>query len=242
MSKTMTIASLVLALVLSALPASAASALEPGQLDESLFGLRLKDFTNGGDRGMYLGVPDLGIAANRSEIDFQAYGAAQDVTLTYDGDRALQLTVTRENVTRTVSYTLAGAPAELNALQVFTRDSAAGSTTTLADITVTTAAGSVVVGTAAGNGVTSRATGLDLADGFTMTAILRIGAEGARARNENQKVDVLFGTVAPPTPETKEDCKKDGWMNHTDDKGTPFANQGDCVSWVATGGENPAAG
>ena len=45
-----------------------------------------------------------------------------------------------------------------------------------------------------------------------------------------------------PVPQSADDCKKGGWQNLTDDQGRPFNNQGDCVSYVATGGTNPAAG
>ena len=34
-------------------------------------------------------------------------------------------------------------------------------------------------------------------------------------------------------PETKDDCKDDGWPRLTRPDGSPFENQGDCVSWVA---------
>ena len=43
-------------------------------------------------------------------------------------------------------------------------------------------------------------------------------------------------------PSSKSDCKKGGWESLTDAAGTPFKNQGDCVSYVATGGRNPADG
>ena len=49
-------------------------------------------------------------------------------------------------------------------------------------------------------------------------------------------------TVVANTPSTKGDCRKGGWRTFTDDEGTPFRNQGDCVSFVATGGSNRAAG
>jgi hypothetical protein len=45
-----------------------------------------------------------------------------------------------------------------------------------------------------------------------------------------------------PVPTSKADCKEDGWMSRGDDNGRPFANQGDCVSYFATGGKNKAAG
>jgi hypothetical protein len=40
----------------------------------------------------------------------------------------------------------------------------------------------------------------------------------------------------------KSQCKDGGWQTLTDANGTPFKNQGDCVSYVATGGRNPANG
>jgi nitrous oxidase accessory protein NosD len=50
-------------------------------------------------------------------------------------------------------------------------------------------------------------------------------------------------TGTPPNPPPSKDaCKKDGWMAFTDDQNRPFKNQGDCVSYFATGGKNKAAG
>lgn len=40
------------------------------------------------------------------------------------------------------------------------------------------------------------------------------------------------------TPTTKDQCKKDGWKTLADANGQPFKNQGDCVSYVATGGKH----
>jgi hypothetical protein len=39
----------------------------------------------------------------------------------------------------------------------------------------------------------------------------------------------------------KDACKKNGWMNQKDTSGNSFKNQGDCVSFVATNGKNPAS-
>jgi hypothetical protein len=38
--------------------------------------------------------------------------------------------------------------------------------------------------------------------------------------------------IPPPMPSTKDDCKNGGWESYG-----VFKNQGDCVSWVATGGK-----
>lgn len=52
-----------------------------------------------------------------------------------------------------------------------------------------------------------------------------------------------FELEAPPppivTPQTKEDCMKGGWQDVTRADGTPFKNQGDCVSSVVA---NPKSG
>lgn len=42
---------------------------------------------------------------------------------------------------------------------------------------------------------------------------------------------------ARPLPTTREQCKNGGWQSFPG-----FKNQGDCVSFVATGGKNPPAG
>ena len=44
-------------------------------------------------------------------------------------------------------------------------------------------------------------------------------------------------TIATNRPGSKEDCKDGGWANYG-----VFKNQGDCVSYVATGGTNPPDG
>lgn len=54
---------------------------------------------------------------------------------------------------------------------------------------------------------------------------------------------VVTETVPPPDtePPTAADCKDDGWQKMTDTAGHVFKNQGDCVSFFATDGSNPAA-
>ena len=54
-------------------------------------------------------------------------------------------------------------------------------------------------------------------------------------------VNTILGDIvvvdAPPLPSSKDQCKKGGWLSYG-----VFENQGDCVSFVATGGTNPPAG
>lgn len=47
----------------------------------------------------------------------------------------------------------------------------------------------------------------------------------------------LLGQLAHLLPETKEQCKQGGWASYG-----VFRNQGDCVSWISTGGRNAPAG
>ncbi len=50
--------------------------------------------------------------------------------------------------------------------------------------------------------------------------------------------DLHFRTYLTPLgPTTKDQCKNGGWRNFPG-----FKNQGDCVSFIATGGKNPPAG
>ena len=39
-------------------------------------------------------------------------------------------------------------------------------------------------------------------------------------------------TIPSPVPTNKDQCKNGGWQNLADDQGEPFANQGQCVSFV----------
>ena len=48
--------------------------------------------------------------------------------------------------------------------------------------------------------------------------------------------DFVVTDAQPPLPTSKDQCKKGGWQTYG-----IFKNQGDCVSFVATGGKNPPA-
>ena len=47
--------------------------------------------------------------------------------------------------------------------------------------------------------------------------------------------------VVDSVPDSVADCKNGGWSTQRDSAGKSFRNQGDCVSFVATGGSNLAA-
>jgi hypothetical protein len=56
----------------------------------------------------------------------------------------------------------------------------------------------------------------------------------------NLTASVNVTTPPNPVPTTANQCKGGGWQKLTDTAGTPFKNQGDCVSFVATNGANLA--
>ena len=64
---------------------------------------------------------------------------------------------------------------------------------------------------------------------------------------DNNPAGLLYSLVVsstectlPVPPPTKDQCKDGGWKNMLDSKGNHFKNQGDCVSYFATGGKNEA--
>jgi hypothetical protein len=46
----------------------------------------------------------------------------------------------------------------------------------------------------------------------------------------------------PNPPSSSEQCKDGGWQGYTDAEGFAFLNQGDCISYLASGGESDQAG
>jgi hypothetical protein len=68
------------------------------------------------------------------------------------------------------------------------------------------------------------------------------GAVGHNALKNNHGGIDVYVRAALVTPASKDDCKKGAWRDVTAADHTPFQNQGDCVSYVATGGRNGAKG
>jgi len=57
---------------------------------------------------------------------------------------------------------------------------------------------------------------------------------------DNTQVDNTTYTYDQPA--SKDECKNGGWQTLQDDRGHAFKNEGDCVSFVATGGKNKGNG
>jgi hypothetical protein len=65
------------------------------------------------------------------------------------------------------------------------------------------------------------------------TGVANCAAPGPISLERPVAGDVIVHPPAVPT--SKDQCKNGGWRNF----GSTFKNQGDCVSFVATGGKNP---
>jgi hypothetical protein len=64
---------------------------------------------------------------------------------------------------------------------------------------------------------------------------LVVDGPGQAVQFDNTQVNSTTYTYEPAP--TKSDCKDGGWQNLTDNNGQHFKNQGDCVSYFATGGK-----
>jgi hypothetical protein len=104
-----------------------------------------------------------------------------------------------------------------------------------------------VIPTISGNGATYTFTAATIAAGGnqvpfptgTITAVdVLIDVQGS-ADLSNITFNGQLQVPAAATPTSKDQCKNGGWKTFTD---PAFKNQGDCVSFVATGGKNPPNG
>ncbi len=88
-----------------------------------------------------------------------------------------------------------------------------------------------------------------LTPGATINSIDIVFDEGSDAVGQGTPGSVYIDNISvndqviggPTSQQSKELCKKGGWMTMTA-SGSAFKNQGDCVSYFATGGKNPPSG
>jgi hypothetical protein len=64
-----------------------------------------------------------------------------------------------------------------------------------------------------------------------------VGATVTPVQSNSSFLGNISATLSPALPTTKDECKDGGWQSFG-----VFKNQGDCVSFVATGGKNLPAG
>lgn len=124
----------------------------------------------------------------------------------------------------TVAYTMSGTAANGSDYALLTGSASIPAGSSFVDVTLTPTDDGVVE--SAETAVMTLAAGAGYAIGTPSSATVNI------ADND--------GTTPPPAgnlPTSKDQCKNGGWMTFK-----VFKNQGDCVSYVATGGKNPPAG
>jgi hypothetical protein len=103
--------------------------------------------------------------------------------------------------------------------------------------------GSVVIGAGAASATVVVTPVDDAVDEAHETVILTLAAGTGYSVGTPSAATVTIADNDGPTPvpgtmpTSKDQCKKGGWQTFG-----VFKNQGDCVSWVATGGKNPPAG
>ncbi|HET9722081.1 MAG TPA: signal peptidase I [Candidatus Saccharimonadales bacterium] len=73
---------------------------------------------------------------------------------------------------------------------------------------------------------------------FVAAAALTMTA-GASKAYYSDTADLTGNTVTTAFPANQDACKDGGWQTYAD---LNFKNQGDCVSWIATHGNNPPSG
>lgn len=86
--------------------------------------------------------------------------------------------------------------------------------------------------------------GVTLLGEGTVDSATSMSGTGDQSNLPGPMPNIDWTAVGHATPLTlsKDQCKNDGWKNHVDLSGNTFKNQGDCVSYVVTGGKNPPAG
>jgi choice-of-anchor C domain-containing protein len=136
-----------------------------------------------------------------------------------------------------VTFDLSGNPSGGPAVKTLTVGATGGSTEAMSFDVV--AAGA----TLADMKWSTREYSFDATSSTTVLTFSSTTPAGAGPALDNVRITETLPPPPPPTlvAETKLDCMDGGWVSVTDADGHPFKNQGDCVSFVATGGRNVAA-
>lgn len=183
-----------LAMVVTIVPSAMAVTVDPGfDASADLYAAaRFRSFGNTGGEEVYLGVPDLGVAANRVAMHY-TWVADHVIEFSYDG--ASTLTAKVDGTTLTYNTLTPNQPMNYLQFSVVARD--AGATVDLLDLELDGVALGDYSATGAWNTWhTPYPTGLDLSGGFTITGrIVLTGSFGSS--QELSKVEMLVGHVVP---------------------------------------------
>jgi hypothetical protein len=157
-------------------------------------GVRFKSFDNGGDREIYIGVPDLGDGANRNEVD-AVWGASNHIKFEYTPGGSDNLKVTVDATSQKVLTYDLGDAGPLNYLQITVVDRQSGANVDFKNVTLN---GHSLGDFTATGWNDWQVTGLDLTGGFVIEGDIELS--GAQPKGEVNKVELKVGYVAPPPP------------------------------------------
>lgn len=194
-SKVIAIAAIVLSIAASVSAApSVSSGYDPTATLEGA--VRYKSLASGGDKEIYLGKPDLGIAGNRVQADAK-WVSSNDITFAFDGANTLSTNVVAGANKYALSYTLIPG-CDWNYMQIMVSSRATSGSVSLEDVILNGTA----LGSFSGAGWNNwMVTGIDLSSGFTLTGKLVLtGTQPSSA--ELNKVEIGVGCVPEaPVPE-----------------------------------------
>jgi choice-of-anchor C domain-containing protein len=241
MKKRFLLGSIVLAVASVALPASAvaSAALTNGSFESGPFTGAPYDEFAAGSTALTGWTIDSG-----SLESIGSYWAASDGTRSLDLNGCCQpATISQELATTVgasyvVTFDLSGNPTGGPAVKTLTVGATGGSTEAMSFDVVATGA------TLADMKWSTREYSFGATSSTTVLTFSSTTPAGAGPALDNVRITETLPPPPPPPPlvaETKLDCTDGGWVSVTDADGHPFKNQGDCVSYVATGGRNVAA-
>ena len=218
---------LVGGIVLTLMTAGGASAASPPvwtpgltTYDEALIGVRYRSLANTGEEEVYLGIPDLGLSANRqganvtwaewNKVAFSYDPLTDELTTEVDpGDDGLDIiTLVYPDISGQITalgkkFTLA----DLNIMQITIANSDEGATVNLNDVFLTNVdfPEGVSLGSFGGNGVFDwMLQDFDFVQGFKMTGMIHLLGSFSNSQ-ELSKIEIKVGHLSPNAP---PDCSK----------------------------------
>lgn len=176
--------------------------------------VRYKSFDNGGDREVYLGVPDLGVGSNRVETD---YSWTTNHYLKFDyhmRDNTDNLYTTVDGNDPLLTYSV-GPLSDLDYIQIDVVSRNSGSVS-FENVFLTYETGGESLGTFTSNTEgwkTWRITGVDVTTGFSIEGTLTLS--GSQPGGELSKVQISVGTLPGCCPEVWVDDDADSsWYDY----------------------------
>ncbi|HEU4472495.1 MAG TPA: T9SS type A sorting domain-containing protein [Flavisolibacter sp.] len=211
---------------------------------ERLLGQRLKGIRNAGsssDKEIYIGVPDLGVSANRSEGDF-VYGSTMQFSLQFDPAANLftstisrtgaTATVTKENISATASAAgKSNALFTMNFMELQIRTGNATSTIELSNLLLNGQSinGPLSQGSSAASSFW-HLKDYDFGSGFTLSGTITLTGTFSNSAEAN-KIEISFGTQPSAAPVTLPLV----WGDINVKKGASGINE---LSWITLQEEN----